>query len=428
MKKIKTLFNDKLLVNFLHIFSGDAIASILSIFSISFITKGIGVEKYGYIVLLQGITGLFDGVFNFQSWQGVIKFYPSIKDDEIELKKILKFSYFLDFITAILAFFILFISQNMIVKMYNFSYNEKLGLIFFSLYILFNIQGTPIGILRSFNKFEYLRNQRIIVGCLNFFLLGIGYFLDCNLIYFIVVYFLSNVLSSFLLNFYAKKALKERKIEGIFKEKLKFNKEFFKFTCLTNINSSLDIPVQYLDNLLVGKLLSFEQLGIYKIAKTLTIVLDKIGTPIYQTLYPYFCEKVRENNLKEILKKTLKIFLILTFLVIVIILGMNLIGFYIFSKVFTESILSYKLEINLYLIFKSIATIFIMIHPLFLAMGYIRKETKIIFISNIIYLLLLFYLIRKLSLIGVIIAYGIQVLLIITLKLLYISKNILKFV
>lgn len=52
IKKIKYLLTDRLIINFLHIFGGDAFASLLSIFSISFITKGIGLEKYGFIVLI----------------------------------------------------------------------------------------------------------------------------------------------------------------------------------------------------------------------------------------------------------------------------------------------------------------------------------------------------------------------------------------
>ena len=53
MNRLKNLLQDKLVRNFLNIFSGDAIGSVLSIISISFITKRIGMEKYGFIVLIQ---------------------------------------------------------------------------------------------------------------------------------------------------------------------------------------------------------------------------------------------------------------------------------------------------------------------------------------------------------------------------------------
>ena len=66
MNRLKNLLEDKLVRNFLNIFSGDAIGSVLSIISISFVTKGIGMEKYGFIVLIQGIASLVDGIFNFQ--------------------------------------------------------------------------------------------------------------------------------------------------------------------------------------------------------------------------------------------------------------------------------------------------------------------------------------------------------------------------
>ena len=170
MKKLKYLFTDKLIVNFLHIFGGDAFASLLSIFSISFITKGIGMEKYGFIVLIQGIVSLIDGIFNFQSWQGVIKFFPQVKDDMTKLKSLIKFSYILDFFTALLAFIIIFLFSSWIGDFYNFDREGRYLLLIFSSYIVFNIQGTPIGILRSFDRFDYLRDQRVTVALFNFLL------------------------------------------------------------------------------------------------------------------------------------------------------------------------------------------------------------------------------------------------------------------
>ena len=103
---------------------------------------------------------------------------------------------------------------------------------------------------------------------------------------------------------------------------------------------------------------------------------------------------------------------------------MNIIGFQIFSKIFSNTILNYKLEINLYLLVKMLATIFIVIHPLFLAMGYIKIETKIVFITNLLYLLVLFIFIKKFALIGVILAYGLQVFLILLMKGVIILKEI----
>lgn len=424
IKKLKYLLSDKLLVNFLHLFGGDAFASILSIFSISFITKGIGLEKYGLITLIQGVVSLIDGIFNFQSWQGIIKFYPEVKEDEKKLKTLIKFSYFLDFSTAIIAFIVFFSLSTWIAKFYNFQSQEFYFLLVFSIYIIFNIQGTGLGILRSFNRFDYLRNQRMLVAIFNFLFLGLGFILKQDIFYFLLVYLFTNILNSLILNYFVFKELKRRKITEIFKEKLKFNKEFFKFTCLTNINSSLDIPVQYFDNLMIGKLLSLEQLAVYKLCKTLTVVLDRVATPLYQTLYPYFCERIVEKSYSEIFRKCIKISAILLMSCIFLVFVMNIIGFDILSNFFSKSLNKYKLELNLYLLMKSLATVFIFIHPLFLALGYIKRETKIVFIANFLYLAILFILIKKIGLIGVIIAYGIQVFLIVMMKGIVILKSL----
>lgn len=416
MNKLKKVLQDKLVKNFLNIFSGDAVGSLLSIISISFVTKGIGLEKYGFIVLIQGIASLTDGIFNFQSWQGFIKFFPTVKENREKTMELIKFSYFLDVITAVIAFLILNLLGKFIKNIYNFSSYEMVLLMLFSLYIIFNIQGTPTGILRSFDRFDLLRNQRIITAIYNFIMLAVGFFFKFDLGWFVFVYLSSNIVNGILINIFALRILKKRGLLEFFKVKLRFDKEFFKFTCLTNINSSLDIPIQYFDNLLIGKMLSLEQLGIYKICKTVAIVLDKIGTPIYQTLYPYFCETAASHKTKEMFKKFFTVSGMLGGVCFLMIAGLNIVGFYIFAQFFSELVWKYKFEINLYVLMKSLGTIFIAVHPLFLALGYIKIETRIIFVANLIYISALFPLIKYWGLVGVILAYGIQVALIISMK------------
>lgn len=423
MNRLKNLLQDKLVRNFLNIFSGDAIGSVLSIISISFITKRIGMEKYGFIVLIQGIASLVDGIFNFQSWQGFIKFFPAAKGKDEEVKKLIKFSYILDIATALIAFIILNSAGVLIRKIYNFTPQEMFLLMVFSFYIIFNIQGTPIGILRSFDRFDMLRNQRVITSIYNFVMLGIGFYLKLDLGYFVFVYLSSNILNGILINIFAIMVLKKRKLLGFVFEKVSFNKEFFKFTCLTNLNSSLDIPVQYFDNLLIGKMLSLEQLGIYKICKTVATVLDKVGTPIYQTLYPYFCETIARKDVKEVFRKFLKVSALLLGMCTLMVIGLNVVGFYLFSQFFSKLILNYKFEVNLYIVMKSLGTVFIAVHPLFLSLGYIKVETKIIFIANLIYMGILFPLIKNYGLSGVIGAYGVQVVLIVGMKMWYILSR-----
>lgn len=420
---MKNLLRNNLFKNFAHLFSGDIIVSILSIFSIGFITKTIGLEEYGLIILIQGVISLIDGFFNFQSWQGFIKFYSEKKDDKLEVRKLIKFSYIQDIVTAGIAFVILNIIANFIGDFYNFNKSQEFLLRVFSLGILFNIQGTPIGILRSFNRFDRLRDQKIFVGVFNFIFLGIGMILNKNMIYFIGVYLTSNILSGILINIFTIYELKKNNIRNILSTKIKFDKEFFKFNCLTNLNSSLDIPVQYLDNLLIGKFLTLEYVGIYKICKTVTLVLDKIGAPIYQILYPSFCEEVKKYKKNVYMKKLFKISLGLFGVITLIFLLLNVIGFDILEIIFDKNIKNYKNQINFYYIVKGFGIIFVGIHPLFLAKGLIKKETFIILFSNSLYLILLYPLLKTFDLYGVILAYLVQVSTIIMLKLFIILKE-----
>lgn len=65
-----------------------------------------------------------------------------------------------------------------------------------------------MGVLRSFNRFDLLRNQRIITSIYNFIMLGIGFFFKLNLNYFIFIFLTTNILNGVLINIYTMLVLK----------------------------------------------------------------------------------------------------------------------------------------------------------------------------------------------------------------------------
>lgn len=420
---MKDLLKNKLVRSFMQLFSGDILVSILSIISIGFITKGLGLEKYGIVILIQGVVGLIDGLFNFQSWQGFIKFFSIRKESKEEIEKLIKFSYIQDIVTAFIAFLVLQIFAQKIGIFYNFGEAEVGYLRVLALGVIFNIQGTPIGILRSYGCYNKLRDYKVISGIINFILIFCGMYFQKGIEFYIYVYLFNNFLMGSLINYFALRVLQKENLLKFINSKINYDKEFFKFNCLTNINSSLDIPVQYLDNLLIGKFLSVEFVGVFKIAKTITLVLDKIGAPIYQILYPKFCEEINNNKIFEIKKLFLKSLGILSGISTILFLGLNLIGYDILQYILDKNILNYKNEINFYFLVKSFGIVFIAVHPLFLALGHIKKETIIVMIANLVYILLLYPLLRTFDLYGVIACYLIQISIIIFLKTYIVLKK-----
>lgn len=114
----------------------------------------------------------------------------------------------------------------LIKKIYNFTPQEMFLLTMFSLYIIFNIQGTPIGILRSFDRFDMLRNQRVVTSVYNFIMLGVGFYFKLDLFYFVFVYLSSNVLNGILINIFAMVILKKEGFLDLFLKNLLLIKNF----------------------------------------------------------------------------------------------------------------------------------------------------------------------------------------------------------
>ena len=93
IKKIKI---NNLMKNILVILSGDGFAAIISLLCISLTIKTIGMDENGKMLMAQTYCMLFNDIFNFQSFNSIIKFMPEYMTTNLnKMKQIIKYSYFL---------------------------------------------------------------------------------------------------------------------------------------------------------------------------------------------------------------------------------------------------------------------------------------------------------------------------------------------
>ena len=423
-KKIKAIKENKLVKNFIVLLTGEGISSILSMLSVILIVKAIGLEGNGMILSIQAYCLLLTSIFGFKSFQALIKYISNeIQKENFEkVKNYIKQSYFLDIVAAVITMIVSFIFLNLYSKFMGWN-NELLRYSYmFIVATVFQIQGTPIGILRIFDKFNYITYNNVIVAVLRVIFYLIGIFMGLKLNYFMYIELFLYVLPNITLNYLSYRTLKENKLQDFYKVEFKIDKNFFKFNFYSNISSTIDIPISHLTTIMINKYLGYSEISIYKIFEKIGSLIGKIGSPIGQIIYPELTEKISKKEYKKAKNMSDKLMYYIGGAGIVLTIFAYL-THKLWLWIFITDYGDYIYPLIIYLLFTVFINCTVGVHNLFLALNYIKYTIPILTIVNLVYLIIMYILITQIGLSGVIISLFLQAVIIVALKIIIMKKN-----
>lgn len=405
---------------------GNGGSSIINFVVTCVMIRTVGNTDYGVFLLALQYMNLIDCIVNFQSWAGVIKYGSEaiVEKREDKLAAIFKSGFIIDIATAGLGSIIALLILPTVANFMHWDSNLVLLAALFSVEILFHLEGTSIGILRLYDKFNLTAIQSIISAILKLTLIG-GYFLlgGRSLIVITVLYVITDIFKHMLLVFYALRVLHEDMgIRKVVKSNLKLNDDkFIKYTIWNNFCYTVDVPVKYFDVFIIS-LISVDMVAIYKVFKQIIQILSMLINPISQAILPQFSELVAQNRTAEALRKVLKLRNV--------ILGCGtiaVVGSLLFGKPIFTWILGPEYGENL-LLFETlfVVQIFLMsytaIHPFFAALGVPRIDFMFTGITNLMYMLVTFVTVKTIGVYSIILAMAVQGISLIWLKCYYSKK------
>lgn len=427
---LKKIFNV-----FFVLLKGNVVASLLGILVVSLVTKNISLELYGVIVMLQAYVMLIDQLFNFQSWQALIK-YCSIsieKNNKEMLLNYFQLGLILDFFGSIVGFivslalfplFLLFLPEGL-----GLSYSYVL----YSSLILFRMIGLPTALLRLSDDYKRFNYQLLINWGGKCFFISLAVIYDhLNIKNILLIFLFFEVVSSCYLIFYGFKSLGvfSLKVSDLFslnniysKYKLE-SKRFLIFSLKVNLNSALLGSVRNIDELLVGGLVGSGSAGVFKIMKLMAGIFSKLLDPLYISIYPELSKLVAKGDVRQVYG-TLKVISLITLLVsIFIYLVFYTYGITIIGVLFTESYALDMEAIKLYLLGVLVPFIFIYIQPVMLSLGLEGHALAINFFSSLIYIGIIIIFTKQHGLLSVAFAFLVFSIISIFPKLYYSHKKI----
>ncbi|QIR06510.1 lipopolysaccharide biosynthesis protein [Salinivibrio costicola] len=285
---------ERVLKNSAVVLTGNIGANIFGLLAISIFTKSMGVEVFGYYVIFLSFIEIIDKIFNFQTWQGFIKYSIDFmsRNDRSGFIMLLKFCFFFDMASLFISIVIAYFFSSLLLGFFDIPKEHLYVLIILILSTFFNVFEISVGIFRAFDEFKIQTKITVVSAFLKMASFGLVALVDPKFEYFSYAVFLSQSITFFLKVTQSKKVLERNgyRVKDIINQKIELQKikdlNILSFIIYNNINTGVRMVSRQLDIVLIGRFFGPDSVGIYRIAKEIGSIAARLSDPIYQTIYP----------------------------------------------------------------------------------------------------------------------------------------------
>ncbi|MBM6879751.1 oligosaccharide flippase family protein [[Clostridium] spiroforme] len=410
-----SIISNGILKNSFITLSSQTIAGGLSFLATLIIIRDIGTTGNGIIAIVTSYATLFNGLFNFQSYNALIKYGAEAieKKDDYLYKMYIKTALIQDVITAIIAFIVGKCALNWCANIMGWNNEMLLYINIFLITILINITGSLNAILRLNDKFHITGLVAIISNVVKLVLIFIAYILHLQIYYYVLIEIIQIFVQNVLRLYYTVQCFKENNMSfmDILKTKLYLDYAFTKFNIYNNLVSAVDIPAGQAVNLIINKLLGINAVGVYNLFVKAGGIIAQVTDAIGQAIFPEFSIMVARNNIAYVLnicKKMLKTINLISIIIAVF----SVLLYKIWMPFLMDVNFNYALAFAIYVLFLGFSGSLIPLHQFFVSVNLVHYNLYIAIICNILYIILLIVLGNLFDLIGIMIAMLLQSLLV----------------
>nr|WP_275425570.1 oligosaccharide flippase family protein [Methanosarcina horonobensis] len=386
--------------------SANMIAWILGLTTFVLMARVLGPSQFGLFTLIISYVTLVDGVVNFQSWQAMIKYGgDALENKNINrFKGVVKFCTLIDVLTAIVGTITAILIVSIIGSWLSWNNDTVNMATFYSLTILFNLSGTPTGVLRLFNKFRLFAIIHIITATVKLTGIAIIFYLNIDLWTVISLYITTTIIGQILLFSLGWRELQIQGYTGVFKVPLKeinsLNPGIFNFVLTTNLTGSVGLGRKEVDTLIIGGIAGAEGAGLYKVAKQLASIPAMCSDSLYQSIYPELSKLWAKKEILAFKKLIIRSGLIAGASATFIWIGFIMFGSWAIQTFFGSSYVAAQSLTIMYMLAMVIAIFSFPLQPAMLSIGKPKISFWIQLVATIIYLITLKWLLSAIGIIG----------------------------
>lgn len=401
----------RLLRNSALLLSGNVVSSVLALISFAITARVLGPQLFGILTIIQTYTRLIDRFFNFQSWSALIKYGAhALQEKEWDdLKGLFKIGFVLDMTTAVLGTALACLGAGVLSGMQGWGEEKTRWTLLYCVVILFNVTGTPVAILRLFDRFDILTALDVICAAVRLVLVAVAFFLKAGFITYLMIWLVTDILAYVVLIPCACMELRRKGITGLFRQSLRDtfrkHKGILGFAFSTNLSTAMRVLSRELDVIIIGAVIGDAKAGLFKVAKQFASIFVRLTDPLFYASYPELAKLWAACAYKEFQRLTLRSILMAGGLGALLWLFFLMLGKLILRLTVGDAYVDVYFTMMVYMTVMIIAVGSLPLSPAMFAIGNHRVFLCAIGISTLLYLIALPGLLVKFQITGAAYAY-----------------------
>lgn len=398
-------------------------SAIMTLISAPLLLNSLGLDGYGVYVALFSVIQIVNAIFNIQSWQALVNYWYR---DGYKNKKdaLLKKCISVDFFSALLGALVILLTLKPVIDLIGLDVDLRNELYITSIaYVFFSQTSFSIGVFRCLDKFSLHAKLISLFSLFRLIAVIIAVFLEFTpqnaLIISLVMVIFLNIVQFFvafkLINFsFLKIKRPYEKVEG-----------FTKYSIWVNLKVVADLPITHLDKVIVTTFLGSASLALYDLLKKCSSLIGMVASPIGQVVLPYLTNLVESGNSRKAYVISFKYGLLaFIFLTPVFLIFSSLIMFFDLNEIIGVNDYFFY-SASVYVGAQILASSFVMIHVLFMALGLVKKDFLFLVLSNAIYLMFCVVWVEELQIMAFSLGFFTQAIMVIIYKLYQIRKEVM---
>ena len=279
-----------LLKNSSYLAASKIVAGVAGIATLAFAGRGLGVLMFGMLILIVSYAKAASGISKFQTWQVIVRYggHALAAGNHEEFKASTGFAFALDVVSGIGGMIIAVAILPFLGGWFGIS-EQYLWLAMLYCTLLPTMgAATPVGVLRSLDRFDLIGWQGSVYPIARAILVGIAFMLDAPFEAYIAAWYVTDLGGDLLLWFLGWRELRQRGLlEGI-RPTLRPTTlpGAWRFSIHVNLTSSMSSAWGPVGRLLVGGLLGPVAAALFRVASSLADSAQKPADFLAKAFYP----------------------------------------------------------------------------------------------------------------------------------------------
>ncbi|WP_454796806.1 lipopolysaccharide biosynthesis protein [Novosphingobium lindaniclasticum] len=280
------------LMSIIHLLSGNFGGVMIMMASLAIATRALGQQQFGTLAVVLSIGRVCERLIRFESWQPLVRFVAVEEEngDAGRMSSLYAYGLLLDvgsaLVAALMSVLVAWLAGNLI----GIQPHDVDLVAIYACAIACNPRGMASAALRLAGRFRILAYVQLASFVARFALSALLYVLGEGLVWFVVVWTVSQIFDSALFNYLGFRALRDTGIPSPLKADLRDLPGrfpgFMRFAISTNLSSTLRTMTHEMDTLLVSSFAGPAAAGLYYLSRRIAKVAQTAGDMIQTVIYP----------------------------------------------------------------------------------------------------------------------------------------------